>query len=36
MTDMRILLKITEKYNIPIIKDACQSILASIKGFGEI
>ena len=30
MTDMKKLLKITEKYNIPVIEDSCQSILAAI------
>ena len=30
MTDMRKLLLISNKYNIPVIEDACQSILASI------
>jgi len=32
MTDMRKLCPIAEKYKIPIIEDACQSILASING----
>ena len=31
MTDMIELLKISKKYNIPIVEDACQSILASIN-----
>ena len=31
MTDMRKLMKISKKYNIPIIEDACQSILGSIN-----
>ena len=31
MTDMIKLNKISKKYNIPVIEDACQSILASIK-----
>ena len=31
MTDMPKLLKIAKKYNLPIIEDACQSILASIN-----
>ena len=30
MTDMPKLNKISDKYNIPIIEDACQSILGSI------
>jgi dTDP-4-amino-4,6-dideoxygalactose transaminase len=32
MTDMIKLKKIAKKYKIPIVEDACQSILASIKG----
>ena len=32
MTDMEKLITLSEKYNIPIIEDACQSILGSIKG----
>jgi len=32
MTDMRKLTKMSEKYNIPVIEDACQSILGSING----
>lgn len=32
MTDMIKLKKIAKKYRIPIVEDACQSILASIKG----
>jgi dTDP-4-amino-4,6-dideoxygalactose transaminase len=32
MTDMIKLKKITKKYKIPIVEDACQSILASING----
>ena len=32
MTDMRKLLPIAEKHNIPVIEDACQSILGSIEG----
>ena len=32
MTDMRKLLPIAEKHNIPVIEDACQSILGSIDG----
>ena len=31
MTDMPKLLKIAKKYNLPIVEDACQSILASIN-----
>ena len=31
MTDMPKLLKITKKYKLPIVEDACQSILASIN-----
>ena len=31
MTDMPKLLKISKKYKIPIVEDACQSILASIN-----
>ena len=30
MTDMRNLSKISEKYNIPVVEDACQSILSAI------
>jgi len=30
MTDMRKLMKTSEKYNLPIVEDACQSILGSI------
>ena len=32
MTDMRKLLPIAEKYNLPVIEDACQSILGAIEG----
>ena len=32
MTDMRKLYKISEKYDIPVIEDACQSILGAIDG----
>ena len=32
MTDMRKLLKISKKYKIPIVEDACQSILGEISG----
>jgi len=32
MTDMRLLNKISEKYNIPVVEDACQSILGAIDG----
>ena len=32
MTDMRKLSKISEKYDIPVVEDACQSILAAING----
>jgi dTDP-3-amino-2,3,6-trideoxy-4-keto-D-glucose/dTDP-3-amino-3,4,6-trideoxy-alpha-D-glucose/dTDP-2,6-dideoxy-D-kanosamine transaminase len=32
MTDMRKLLKISKKYKIPIVEDACQSILGEIDG----
>ena len=32
MTDMPKLMKISKKYKIPIIEDACQSILANIEG----
>jgi len=32
MTDMRKLLPLSEKYGIPIIEDACQSILGAIDG----
>ena len=31
MTDMPKLKKLAKKYNIPIVEDACQSILASIN-----
>ena len=31
MTDMVKLNKIAKKYNLPIVEDACQSILASIN-----
>jgi len=31
MTDMPKLLKVAKKYNLPIVEDACQSILASIN-----
>ena len=30
MTDMRVMNQISEKYNIPVIEDACQSILGAI------
>jgi len=32
MTDMRKLSKISEKYGIPIVEDACQSVLGAIDG----
>ena len=32
MTDMRKLMPIAERYNIPVVEDACQSILGSIEG----
>ena len=32
MTDMRKLLPIAEKYNLPVVEDACQSILGAIEG----
>jgi aminotransferase EvaB len=32
MTDMRKLLPIAEKYQLPIVEDACQSILGAIEG----
>ena len=32
MTDMIKLKKLSSKYKIPIVEDACQSILASING----
>ena len=32
MTDMRKLKKISEKYQLPIVEDACQSILGAIDG----
>jgi len=32
MTDMRKLIILSEKYNIPIVEDACQSILGAIDG----
>ena len=32
MTDMRQLLPIAQKYNLPIVEDACQSILGAING----
>ena len=32
MTDMSKLLKISKKYNIPVVEDACQSILGEING----
>ena len=32
MTDMSKLLKISKKYNIPVVEDACQSILGEIDG----
>ena len=32
MTDMTKLMKIRRKYNLPIVEDACQSILANING----
>ena len=35
MTDMRKLIIISEKYNIPIVEDACQAILGSIDGKKE-
>ena len=32
MTDMRKLLPIAENYNLPVVEDACQSILGAIEG----
>ncbi len=32
MTDMRKLIPIAKKYNLPIVEDACQSILGAIEG----
>jgi dTDP-3-amino-2,3,6-trideoxy-4-keto-D-glucose/dTDP-3-amino-3,4,6-trideoxy-alpha-D-glucose/dTDP-2,6-dideoxy-D-kanosamine transaminase len=32
MTDMRLLNRISEQYNLPVIEDACQSILGAIGG----
>ena len=32
MTDMRVINQISEKYNLPVIEDACQSILGAIDG----
>ena len=32
MTDMRVINNISEKYNIPVVEDACQSILGAIDG----
>ena len=32
MTDMRVINYISEKYNIPVVEDACQSILGAIDG----
>lgn len=32
MTDMRLLNKISAKFNIPVVEDACQSILGAIDG----
>ena len=32
MTDMRKVLPIAQKYNLPIVEDACQSILGAIEG----
>jgi dTDP-3-amino-2,3,6-trideoxy-4-keto-D-glucose/dTDP-3-amino-3,4,6-trideoxy-alpha-D-glucose/dTDP-2,6-dideoxy-D-kanosamine transaminase len=32
MTDMRLLNHISEKYNLPVVEDACQSILGAIDG----
>jgi len=32
MTDMRVLNRLSYKYNIPIVEDACQSILGAIDG----
>jgi dTDP-3-amino-2,3,6-trideoxy-4-keto-D-glucose/dTDP-3-amino-3,4,6-trideoxy-alpha-D-glucose/dTDP-2,6-dideoxy-D-kanosamine transaminase len=32
MTDMRSLIPIAEKYDLPIVEDACQSILGAIEG----
>ena len=32
MTDMRVINLISEKYNIPVVEDACQSILGAIDG----
>jgi dTDP-3-amino-2,3,6-trideoxy-4-keto-D-glucose/dTDP-3-amino-3,4,6-trideoxy-alpha-D-glucose/dTDP-2,6-dideoxy-D-kanosamine transaminase len=32
MTDMRVMNQLSEKYNIPVVEDACQSILGAIDG----
>ena len=32
MTDMRAINRLTKKYNIPVVEDACQSILGAIDG----
>lgn len=32
MTDMRVMCQLSEKYNIPIVEDACQSILGALDG----
>ena len=32
MTDMRMLNRLSDKYNIPVVEDACQSILGAIEG----
>lgn len=31
MTDMRKLMPIAKKYNLPVVEDACQSILGAIE-----
>lgn len=40
MTDMRKLMPIAKKYNLPVVEDACQSILGAIEnkklGLGEV
>ena len=36
MTDMSKLLKISKKYNIPVVEDACQSILGEINGKKQV
>jgi len=32
MTDMRVMSRLSKKYNIPVVEDACQSILGAIDG----